>query len=99
MLTVQRTAGALGSILLSLGFVLAVTLVAQGAPSPSPGDQMSLVSHHPSYDLMTIHPSGEQPMVGGLDFLSDGRLVVTYMDQIGRAAGRGRGELWDTGDA
>lgn len=85
MLTVHRTGRAGLSLVFSLSLIFALSLAAHGQqwPLPTPGDQASLVSHHPSYDLMTIHPPDELPMVGGLDFLSDGRLVVTYMDPRG----------------
>ncbi len=40
------------------------------------GDGTSLRGVHPSYDLMCVRPEGFEPKVGGMDFLSDGRLVV-----------------------
>ena len=38
---------------------------------------------HPSFKLVDIRPEGFQPRVGGLDFLPDGRLVVTTWDKTG----------------
>ncbi|MBF0432297.1 MAG: hypothetical protein HQK83_13515 [Fibrobacteria bacterium] len=47
---------------------------------PDPGDG-NLKIVHPAYDIDTIHPTGFDPYVSGLDFLSDGRLVIcTYPD-------------------
>jgi cytochrome c len=48
-----------------------------------PGDGLPLESVHPSYDLMTVRPEGFEPKVGGMDWLSDGRLVISTWDPIG----------------
>ncbi len=48
-----------------------------------PGDGRPLVDVHPSFDLETARPSDFKPKVGGLDFLSDGRLVVSTWDPDG----------------
>ena len=42
-----------------------------------PGDGSALDKVHPSYDLSQARPESFQPKVGGMDFLSDGRLVVS----------------------
>lgn len=55
---------------------------------------------HPGFTLTSLRPNGFNPMVGGLDFLSDGRLVVATWDGFGK----GRSEVYllsnvATGDA
>jgi cytochrome c len=57
----------------------------EAVPSPEfsslgtdvPGDGSPLQGVHPSYDLSQARPDDFKPKVGGLDFLSDGRLVVS----------------------
>ncbi len=51
--------------------------------SKIPGDQYPLVDVHPSFDLTQARPESFQPKVGGMDFLSDGRLVVSTWDSSG----------------
>ncbi len=53
------------------------------SPGNEPGDGLPLAGVHPSFDLETIRPPGFAPRVGGLDFLSDGRLVVASWDPHG----------------
>lgn len=48
-----------------------------------PGDQSALVSVHPSYDLSQARPLDFLPKVGGMDFMSDGRLAVSTWDPSG----------------
>lgn len=48
-----------------------------------PGDQASLVAVHPSFTLSQARPDNFQPRVGGMDFLSDGRMVVSTWDSLG----------------
>ena len=39
---------------------------------------------HPGYDVRSLRPAGFQPMVGGLEFLPDGRLLVlTWRGNLG----------------
>lgn len=49
----------------------------------TPGDGQPLASHHPSFDLSPARPDDFQPRVGGIDFLSDGRMVVCTWDPDG----------------
>ncbi|MHB1178463.1 MAG: hypothetical protein ACYCZO_09040, partial [Daejeonella sp.] len=49
----------------------------------SPGDGAPLISVHPSFDLAQARPESFKPRVGGMDFLPDGRLVVSTWDSIG----------------
>ena len=49
----------------------------------SPGDGAPLVNVHPSFTLAQARPSSFQPKVGGMDFLPDGRLVVSTWDSLG----------------
>ncbi len=48
-----------------------------------PGDQSSLVSVHPSYDLSQARPWDFLPKVGGMDFMSDGRMAISTWDPSG----------------
>lgn len=48
-----------------------------------PGDQSPLVAVHPSFTLAQARPDNFQPKVGGMDFLSDGRMVVSTWDSLG----------------
>ncbi len=48
-----------------------------------PGHQTPLDNVHPSFDLSTARPAGFKPKVGGMDLLSDGRLVVSTWDAEG----------------
>jgi cytochrome c len=48
-----------------------------------PGDQYPLQEVHPSYDLSQARPETFLPKVGGMDFLSDGRMVVSTWDAEG----------------
>ena len=49
----------------------------------TPGDQSPVAGVHPSFSLSQARPDGFQPKVGGLDFLSDGRAVVSTWDSKG----------------
>jgi cytochrome c len=51
--------------------------------SKIPGDQYSLQDVHPSFDLYQARPNSFKPKVGGMDFKSDGRLVVSTWDAAG----------------
>lgn len=48
-----------------------------------PGDEFPLESVHPSFDLAQARPGSFKPKVGGMDFLPDGRLVVSTWDSLG----------------
>ena len=48
-----------------------------------PGDASPLKSVHPAFSLQQARPNDFAPMVGGMDFLSDGRLIVSTWDKIG----------------
>lgn len=48
-----------------------------------PGDAAPLNGVHPSYDLTQARPTMFTPRVGGMDFLSDGRMVVCTWDANG----------------
>lgn len=48
-----------------------------------PGDRNLVDGVHPSFDLHQARPDDFQPKVGGLDFLSDGRAVVSTWDPVG----------------
>ena len=49
----------------------------------TPGDGVPLADVHPSFDLAQARPDDFQPKVGGMDFLPDGRLVISTWDSLG----------------
>ena len=58
-------------------------LARAGIGSDAPGDRRPLEGVHPGFDLEPLRPPGFEPRVGGLGFLSDGRLVVSTWDASG----------------
>lgn len=48
-----------------------------------PGDKYPVPGVHPGYTLSQARPADFMPKVGGMDFLSDGRLVVSTWDAEG----------------
>jgi cytochrome c len=48
-----------------------------------PGDKSPLVAVHPSFTLSQARPDNFQPKAGGMDFLSDGRMVISTWDSLG----------------
>lgn len=57
--------------------------VALGKGASIPGDKFPVAGVHPSYDLSQARPADFFPKVGGMDFLADGRLVVSLWDAEG----------------
>ena len=53
------------------------------ATSRIPGDKNPLVDVHPAFDLAQARPSDFEPMVGGMDFMSNGDLIVSTWDPGG----------------
>lgn len=54
-----------------------------GTQTKIPGDAASLTEVHPSYTLTQARPDDFIPKVGGMDFLSNGKLVVSTWDPNG----------------
>lgn len=48
-----------------------------------PGDTRPLNAVHPAFELFQARPDNFKPMVGGIDFLSDGRMVLSTWDAEG----------------
>ena len=48
-----------------------------------PGDQLPLNSVHPAFTISQARPDDFQPKVGGMDFLADGRMVVSVWEPSG----------------
>jgi cytochrome c len=48
-----------------------------------PGDTYPLNAVHPSFDLAQARPGSFKPKVGGMDFLPDGRMVISTWDSLG----------------
>ncbi len=61
-----------------LGLELPMSVMAQ-----TPGDKAAVGGVHPSFTLTQARPNSFTPKVGGLDFLSDGRAVVSTWDTKG----------------
>ena len=53
----------------------------------TPGDGLPLNAVHPGYDLTNLRPPGFQPQVSGMDFLPDGRLVISTWGGSDEVAG------------
>ena len=54
-----------------------------GAKNAIPGDGAPLKEVHPAYTLTQARPESFLPKVAGMDFLPDGRLVVSTWDAVG----------------
>lgn len=54
-----------------------------GGPGAVPGDGVSEMGVHPAYTVSQARPDEFLPKVAGMDFLSDGRLVVSTWDAMG----------------
>jgi cytochrome c len=54
-----------------------------GNSAKVPGDGSALLDVHPSFTLTQARPNDFLPKVAGMDFLSDGRLVVSTWDPTG----------------
>ena len=54
-----------------------------GTSTAIPGDGAPLSEVHPSFDLTQARPEEFLPKVAGMDFLPDGRLVVSTWDAMG----------------
>lgn len=48
-----------------------------------PGDQCLLTEVHPAFDLYQARPDDFTPKVGGMDFMSDGSLIISTWDPEG----------------
>lgn len=48
-----------------------------------PGDQNILSGVHPAFDISQVRPDDFTPKVGGMDFMSDGSLIVSSWDSVG----------------
>lgn len=54
----------------------------QGGTPGGDGDGSRLTAVHPSFDLMSLRPPGFDHKIGGMDFLPDGRLVVSTWNEV-----------------
>ncbi|MEI6412525.1 MAG: PA14 domain-containing protein, partial [Bacteroidota bacterium] len=54
-----------------------------GAGTSIPGDGVPLQDVHPAYTLSQARPDGFLPKVAAMDFMPDGRLLVTTWDAMG----------------
>ncbi|MEQ1932486.1 MAG: family 16 glycoside hydrolase [Fimbriimonadaceae bacterium] len=57
--------------------------VQSAARRERPGDGLPLVGVHPSFNLATVRPESFRPRVGGIDFWSDGRMVICNWEPDG----------------
>ncbi len=67
-----------------------------GRESLKPGDGMQVEGVHPGWAVEDLRPKGFEPQVGGMDFLSDGRLVVSTFTPLNNGVFRTEpnGSLW-----
>jgi len=47
------------------------------------GDDQWAEKVHPSYDLSWLHKTNFNPKIGGIDFTSDGRMLICTWDSVG----------------
>ncbi|MDG9676783.1 ricin-type beta-trefoil lectin domain protein [Micromonospora sp. DH14] len=64
----------------------------------SPGDGLPLTGVHPGYTLTNLRPSGFQPKVTGMDWLADGRLVISTWGGSDQSGTSQDGEVWILGN-
>ncbi|MEV7327765.1 ricin-type beta-trefoil lectin domain protein [Micromonospora sp. NPDC093244] len=64
----------------------------------SPGDGLPLTGVHPGYTLTDLRPSGFQPKVTGMDWLPDGRLVISTWGGSDQSGTSQDGEVWILGN-
>ncbi|SCF12109.1 ricin-type beta-trefoil lectin domain protein [Micromonospora chokoriensis] len=64
----------------------------------TPGDGLPLTGVHPGYTLTNLRPSGFQPKVTGMDWLADGRLVVSTWGGSDQSGTSQDGEVWILGN-
>ena len=50
---------------------------------PKPGNTIALEDVHPSFDISQARPDNFHPKVGGMDFMSDGSLILSNWDPEG----------------
>ena len=83
MFQLLRKLPALGTAaILWLTLVPAFAQALQGGVPAGPGDGDRLTAVHPSFDLMNLRPPGFDYKIGGMDFLPDGRLVVSTWNEV-----------------
>ncbi|MCG5446603.1 ricin-type beta-trefoil lectin domain protein [Micromonospora sp. NIE79] len=66
--------------------------------SDTPGDGLPLTGVHPGYALTNLRPSGFQPKVTGMDWLADGRLVISTWGGSDQSGTSQDGEVWILGN-
>ncbi len=71
-------------------------ILLDGREHLKPGDGLPLQSVHPSWVLEAIRPDGFEPQVGGMDFLPDGRLIVSSFEPVNNGVFREdhNGAVW-----
>ncbi|MFF5225831.1 discoidin domain-containing protein [Dactylosporangium sp. NPDC000521] len=64
----------------------------------SPGDGLPLTSVHPNFTLTNLRPSGFEPKVTGMDWLPDGRMVISTWGGNDQSGTSQAGEVWILGN-
>ncbi|MEU0558246.1 discoidin domain-containing protein [Dactylosporangium sp. NPDC006015] len=64
----------------------------------SPGDGLPLTSVHPNFTLTNLRPSGFEPKVTGMDWLPDGRMVISTWGGSDQSGTSQAGEVWILGN-
>ncbi|MEH0985288.1 ricin-type beta-trefoil lectin domain protein [Micromonospora sp. CPCC 205556] len=60
----------------------------------SPGDGLPLTGVHPGYTLTNLRPNGFQPKVTGMDWLADGRMVISTWGGSDQSGSSQDGEVY-----
>ena len=63
-------------------------------PGDSPGDGLQLTSVHPNFTLRNLRPAGFEPKVSGMDWLPDGRLVISTWGGADQSGTSQAGEVY-----
>jgi hypothetical protein len=68
------------------------------AAGDSPGDGLPLTTVHPNFNLTNLRPSGFQPKITGMDWLPDGRMVVSTWGGNDQSGTSQAGEVYILGN-
>ena len=67
-------------------------------PGDSPGDGLQLTAVHPNFTLRNLRPAGFEPKVTGMDWLPDGRLVISTWGGSDQSGTSQAGEVYILGN-
>ena len=67
-------------------------------PGDSPGDGLQLAGVHPNFTLRNLRPAGFEPKVTGMDWLPDGRMVISTWGGADQSGTSQSGEVYILGN-